>query len=87
MKILSLSEAKMKLSQLVDDVHELDEQILITRNGRPIAVLVSPNEVESWAETASIRGDTELMQEVRFGLESVRKKGTKLYTLEELFDG
>ncbi|HVR29801.1 MAG TPA: type II toxin-antitoxin system Phd/YefM family antitoxin [Thermoanaerobaculia bacterium] len=32
-KTLSLSEAKMKLSALVDEVHGTDEEIVITRNG------------------------------------------------------
>jgi prevent-host-death family protein len=32
MKTLSLSEAKMKLSELVDSVESTDEEIVITRN-------------------------------------------------------
>ena len=44
MRILSLSEAKMKLSELVEAVYSTDEEIVITKNGRPAAVLVSPEE-------------------------------------------
>jgi prevent-host-death family protein len=33
MKVLPLSEVKMKLSQLVEEVSSLDEEITITRNG------------------------------------------------------
>ncbi len=51
MKILSLSEAKMKLSALVETLQIDDEEIIITKNGRAAAVLVSPNEYESWQET------------------------------------
>ena len=51
MKTLSLSEAKMKLSSLVDAVQATDEEVLITRNGSPAAVLVSPDEFESLKET------------------------------------
>ena len=61
MKILSLSEAKMKLSALVDRLSVTNEEILITRNGSPAAMLVSPDEYESWKETLLIRSDKELM--------------------------
>jgi len=84
MKTLSLSEAKMKLSGLIEKVSDTDEEIIITKNGRPAAVLVSPDEFESWKETIAVRSDTGLMQEIRKGLKALRSKKAKLYTLEEL---
>jgi len=39
MKTLSLSGVKMKLSGLVDLVNPTDEEIVITKNGCPAAVL------------------------------------------------
>jgi antitoxin YefM len=84
MKILPLSEVKMKLSQLVEEVSSLDEEITITRNGKPVAIIVSPDEFDSWKETLAIRADAELMTEICRGLEDIKKK-RKLYTLEELF--
>ena len=47
MKTLPLAEVKAKLSRVIDQVAETDEQVVITRNGRPAAVLVSPDEYES----------------------------------------
>jgi len=85
MKTLSLSEAKMKLSGLIEKVSDTDEEIIITKNGRPAAVLVSPDEFESWKETIAVRSDNGLMQEIRKGLKALRAKKAKLYTLEELF--
>jgi antitoxin YefM len=84
MKVLPLSEVKMKLSQLVEEVVSLDEEITITRNGKPVAIIVSPDEFDSWKETLAIRADAELMAEIRKGLEDIKKK-RRLYTLEELF--
>ena len=84
MKTLSLSEAKMKLSQLVENVSNTDEEVVITKNGRPAAVLVSPDEFESWKETIAIKTDPAMMAEIRRGLAALKKKGP-LYTLEELF--
>ena len=86
MKTLSLSEVKMKLSALVDRVDRLDEEIVITRGGRPIAVLVSPEEIASYRETRSIGADSGLSKEIRSGLQALRRKRGSLYTLEELFD-
>lgn len=83
MKILSLSEAKIKLSELVDRVQSMDEAFVITKNGRPSAVLVSPDEYESWKETIEIQSDPELMEEIRKGLAALKKK-SRLYTLDEL---
>lgn len=83
MKTLPLAEVKAKLSRLLDRVAETDEEILITRNGRPAAVLVSPDEYEAWKETQAIRSDRELMTEIRRGLRALRRGG-RIYTLEEL---
>ena len=84
MKTLSLSEAKAKLSGLVEDVERRDEEVVITRNGGPAAVLVSPEEYESWKETRAIRADRDLMREIRAGLAALKARKARLYTLEEL---
>lgn len=87
MKTLSVSEAKMKLSALVDRVAKTDEEVLITKNGRLVAVLVSPDEFASWRETVAIQYDADLMTEIKNGLAALRGRNeTPLYTLEELFD-
>ena len=85
MKTLSLSEAKMKLSNLVESVHSTDEEVVITKNGSPAAVLISPDEFESLKETLAVRSDFSLMKEIKKGLKSLKNKKAKLYTLEELF--
>jgi antitoxin YefM len=85
MRALSVSEAKMKLSALIDTVNTTDEEIVITKNGRPAAVLVSPEEFESLKETIAIRSDLALMKEIKKGLRALKMKKGKLYTLEELF--
>jgi len=84
-KTLSLSEAKAKLSALVDDIEQRDEEVVITRNGRPAAVLVSPDEYDSWKETQAVRSDKALMAEIRAGLRQLKARKARLYTLEELF--
>ena len=86
MKTLSLSEAKMKLSALIDSLGVTGEEVVITKNGRPAAVLVSPDEFESWRETLTIRSDNELMEEIKTGLNALKNKKASVYTLDELFE-
>lgn len=84
MKTLSLSEAKTKLSGLVDEVSKRDEEVVITRNGRPAAVLVSVDEYESWQETLAVRSDAGLMRDIKKGLAALKTRRAELYTLDEL---
>lgn len=85
MKTLSLSEAKTKLSGLVDEVSRRDEEVVITKNGRPAAVLVSADEYDSWQETNAVRADAGLMREIKAGLRALKARKARLYTLDELF--
>jgi antitoxin YefM len=86
MKTVPLSEAKARLSSLLDEVEERDEEIVITRNGRAAAVLVSPGDLESLKETVAVRSDTVLVAEIRRGLKALKRGKAKLYTLDALFD-
>jgi len=86
MKTLPLSEVKMKLSALVDAVKTTDEEIMITKNGYPAAIIVSPDEYEGWQEAIFIQNDVDLLNEIKRGLVALKKNQTVLYTLEELFE-
>jgi prevent-host-death family protein len=86
MKTLSLSEAKMKLSALVEALQINDEEVMITKNGKPAAVLVSPDEFESWRETQRVLFNEELMAEIKRGLAALRNKQVAFYTIEELLE-
>lgn len=75
----------MKLSQLVDGVVAKDDEIIITRNGRPAAVIMNNNEYESWKETHEIMADKELMKEIQKNLDAFQRGQVKKYSLDELF--
>jgi prevent-host-death family protein len=81
--MLPLSEAKAKLSQLVDEVEARDERVVITRKGRPAAVLVSQDDLDSWQETLEITTDRALMTELRRGIRQVERGQTVGY--EDVF--
>lgn len=58
---LPFSEAKAHLSELAERVELEHERILVTRNGRPSFVLVSPDDLESLEETLDILRDPDLV--------------------------
>ena len=84
MKILPLSEVKAKLSELVDSVERRDESITITRNGTPVAMIVSKDEYEGWHETMEILRDPEFVAEIHDGIRKLSKT-RKRVTVDELF--
>ena len=70
---LPLSAVKARLSELVDRVERQDDRIVVTRNGRPAAVLVSPADLESLEETLAVLSDPELMQQIRESKEALAR--------------
>lgn len=51
MKTMSISAAKAKLNELVDDAVRTHEHVTFTKNGAPAAVLISAEEWESIQDT------------------------------------
>jgi antitoxin YefM len=82
-RVLPLSEVKARLSQLVADLEANEEELIITRNGRPAAVLISADEFASWQETRKIQRNPMLMREIKRGLRQL-EKGQR-FTFEEVF--
>jgi antitoxin YefM len=51
MRTLTVTEVKARLNELVDDAESTHEQIMITKHGRPAAVIVAAEDLESLQET------------------------------------
>jgi prevent-host-death family protein len=83
-KTLPLSEVKAKLSFLVAGIVKRADEIIITRNGKPVAVLMSADEYDSWRETQEIRRDPDLMKQIRESEEAYKRGDYKTYTMSEL---
>ncbi len=56
MSTMPLTEAKAKLNELVEDAVTTQERVTITRHGRPAAVLISVEDLESMEETLFWQG-------------------------------
>jgi antitoxin YefM len=64
MTTTSLATVKAQLSAFVDSVHGTHERVVITRNGEPAAVLISPDDLQSLEETIAILSDPQAMAEI-----------------------
>ena len=56
-----LTEARNRLSEIVDEVVSTGSDLVITKHGRPAAVLIGYEEYEALLETLNILSDPEAM--------------------------
>jgi antitoxin YefM len=56
---------KAQLSALIDQVEDTHDRVVITRNGKPAAVLISPEDLESLEETLEILSDPAAIKRIR----------------------
>jgi antitoxin YefM len=81
-RVVPFSEARAKLSELLDELERRHEHVVITRNGRPAAVLVPAGEQEVLEETLEILQDEGILDALRESEEDV--KAGRLTSLREV---
>jgi prevent-host-death family protein len=62
---LPLSSVKARLSELVDRVEGQHDRVVLTRNGKPAAVLISHEDLEGLEETLALLSDPAAMAQIR----------------------
>lgn len=60
MKSVSIAEARQSFSALIAEVETFDEHVMITKNGKPTAVIISADEWEAIEDTAFWRSVPEI---------------------------
>ncbi len=60
-EVRAFSDVKAHLSELAERVEREHERILVTRNGQPSFVLMSPVDLDSLEETLDVLRDPELV--------------------------
>lgn len=83
-KTLPISEVKARLPELVTGVAEREEEVIVTKNGRPAAMLVSYEEYRRQKDTLDILSDPDLMEQIRRS-RTFYQKGRKGLSFEEVF--
>lgn len=60
-----LREVRDHFSDIVDRVALHHERVTVTRNGRPVAVLISPADLSALEETLDVLSDPQAMADIR----------------------
>ncbi len=61
----SLRTVRDHLSEIVDRVEQHHERLVVTRNGRPAAVLISPEDLAQLEETIAVLSDADALADIR----------------------
>ena len=83
-KTMPISEVKTRLPELVSGVVEREEEIVVTRNGKPAAVLVNYDEYERLRDTLDALSDPGLMNQIAQS-KSFYAKGRQGQSFETVF--
>lgn len=81
-KTIPLSEARARLSELLDELESRHEHVVITRKGRPVAVLVPTAEYDAMEETLEVLHDDQLLEALKESEQDVR--AGRLVSLKDL---
>lgn len=65
MTTIPLADGKARLSAVPDEVRDTHERVVITRNGRPEAVIISISDLESLEETLDLLSTPGTLDEIR----------------------
>lgn len=81
---MALRDVKNHLSEVVDQVEREHDRVVITKHGRPAAVVVSVDDLASLEETLDIAGRPGLMQQIRDSLTELSSAEATVLTKDEI---
>ena len=83
-KTFPLSEVKARLPELIAGVEQREEEVVVTKNGRPAAILINVREYERLKDTLDVLSDPGLMEQIRKS-EAFYASGKKGLDYEQVF--
>jgi prevent-host-death family protein len=81
---LPLAAVKDRLSEVVDRLEREHGRVVVTKHGRPAAVMLSVEDLESLEETLEILSNPRLLDDVRKGERDTKAGRKERLTREEL---
>jgi len=63
--MISVRQLRPKLSDVLNSVHKKFDRYIITKRGRPEAVIMSVDDYDSILETLEIQSDKQLMRRIK----------------------
>ena len=82
-KHVPISSAKTRLLELLRQVEESHENVVLTKNGLPKAVLLNYEDFVGLLETVEVLADTKMLRGIKAGLQDV--KAGRVVRLEDAF--
>ena len=76
---MPISEVRGKLPELIKKISHMGKHLIITRNGKPEAIMLSPEELE----TLEIKADHKLLQSILRAEEDISKG--RLHSHKDIF--
>lgn len=75
-EVVPVRELRAELAAVIDRVADLREHVIVTRRGRPAAVLIPVDEYDALEETAEILSDGETLLAIEEGLTDLERGET-----------
>ncbi len=75
-KTISLKELRPRLPRVADDIEKRMARYVVTRRGKPVMMLVSPDDYEGLIETIEIMSDKELVKRIEKAEKDIREGKT-----------
>ncbi len=69
---MALKDVKNHLSTVVDKVEREHDRVVITKHGRPAAVVLSLDDLESLEETVAVLSSPALIQQIQESLDELQ---------------
>jgi prevent-host-death family protein len=80
---MPLKDVKNRLSEVVDQVEREHGRVVITKHGRPAAVVVSVDDLESLEETLDILSRPKLVAQIRDSLAELDLEPAQVLSKDE----
>jgi prevent-host-death family protein len=81
-KTVLVHELQSELARLLDEVADRRQRVVVTRRGRPAAVLIPISEYDALEVSAEILSDSDALTAIEAGLEEIQSAET--VSLEEI---
>ena len=81
---LPLADVKKRLSEVIDTLEREHGRVVVTKHGRPTAVMINVDDLESLEETLEILSNPALMGAIRAGEDDVAGGRTERVLRDEM---
>jgi antitoxin YefM len=81
---LPLADVKKRLSEVIDTLEREHGRVVVTKHGRPAAVMINVDDLESLEETLEILSNPALMAAIRAGEDDAAEGRTERVSRDEM---